>query len=242
MKKVILAAAVLVASASVANAEGYNRVALSYDWQHYSMNKDYTGTDKTEGRSLNGFGINYAHGFGVAENMFVEVGGNFNFGFGSEKGEKVEYAGYWFQDKQKMTNINLRVPVNFVYRFNVSDDFKIAPYVGINFKLNLVTKMKDVVDSNLSKDELKDLGYEEPDWVNVYSDSKENMGDGDYTWNRFQMGWQIGVGFEYQKYYLGVQYGTDFIPAYSHKFEWDGGSSKPKINSQALKISLGYTF
>ena len=27
-----------------------------------------------------------------------------------------------------------------------------------------------------------------------------------------------------------------------HKFEWDGGSSKPKINSQALKISLGYTF
>lgn len=58
MKKVILAAAVLVASASVANAEGYNRVALSYDWQHYSMNKDYTGTDKTEGRSLNGFGIN----------------------------------------------------------------------------------------------------------------------------------------------------------------------------------------
>lgn len=75
MKKVILAAAVLVASASVANAEGYNRVALSYDWQHYSMNKDYTGTDKTEGRSLNGFGINYAHGFGVAENMFVEVGG-----------------------------------------------------------------------------------------------------------------------------------------------------------------------
>ncbi len=60
--------------------------------------------------------------------------------------------------------------------------------------------------------------------------------------NRFQMGWQIGVGFEYQKYYLGVQYGTDFIPAYSHKFEYDGATSKPKVNSQALKISLGYTF
>lgn len=174
--------------------------------------------------------------------MFVEVGGNFNFGFGSEKGEKVEYAGEWFQSKQKMTNINLRVPVNFVYRFNVSDDFKIAPYVGINFKLNLVTKYKDTFDSSLSKDVLEAAGIEEGDWVNVYSDSKENMGDGDYTWNRFQMGWQIGVGFEYQKYYLGVQYGTDFIPAYSHKFEWDGGSSKPKINSQALKISLGYTF
>ena len=165
MKKVILAAAVLVASASVANAEGYNRVALSYDWQHYSMNKDYTNSDKTEGRSLNGFGINYAHGFGVAENMFVEVGGSFNFGFGTEKiGEKFEYDGNWFQDKQKMTNINLRVPVNFVYRFNVSDDFKIAPYVGINFKLNLVSKIKDYVDSNLSEDDL--YGDEKPEWVN----------------------------------------------------------------------------
>lgn len=174
----------------------------------------------------------------LPKTCLVEVGGNFNFGFGSEKGEKVEYAGNWIQSKQKMTNINLRVPVNFVYRFNVSDDFKIAPYVGINFKLNLVSKCKDVVDSNLSKDELKKFGYEEPDWVNLYSDSKENMGDSDRTWNRFQMGWQIGVGFEYQKYYLGVQYGTDFIPAYSHKFE----SSKPKVNSQALKISLGYTF
>ena len=237
MKKVLFAAAMLVAGASIANAEGYNRVALSYDWQHYSMNKEYTG-DKSEGRSLNGFGINYAHGFGVAENMFIETGLNFNFGFGTEKGEKASYGDYWFQSQQKMTNINFRIPVNFVYRINVSDDFKIAPYAGINFKLNLVSKIKDTFDGNLSKSELEDLGYEEAKWVNLYSDSKENMGDKDYTWNRFQMGWQVGVGFEYQKYYLGVQYGTDFIPAYSHNFD----GYKPKVNSQALKFSLGYTF
>lgn len=46
---------------------------------------------------------------------------------------------------------------------------------------------------------------------------------------------RLNIGF-------GVHKDIDFIPAYSHKFEWDGGSSKPKINSQALKISLGYTF
>ncbi len=47
------------------------------------------------------------------------------------------------------------------------------------------------------------------------------MDGSEYTWNRFQMGWQIGVGFQYKPFYLGVQYGTDFIHAYSHKFEED---------------------
>jgi len=235
MKKVLLAAALLVAGASVANAEGYNRVSMSYDWQHFSMNKDYTGSDKSEGRSLNGFGLNYNHGFGVAENMFVEAGLNFNFGFGTENlSEKQEVNGYSFQEKQKMTNINMRIPVNFVYRFNLTDDFTLAPYAGINFKLNLVSKIKDTLDTNWDE-------YDNSDekWVNLYSDSEENMGDKDATWNRFQMGWQVGVGLSYQKYYLGIEYGTDFIPAYSHDFE---GGYKPKVNSQALKVSLGYTF
>ena len=37
MKKVILAAALLVAGVSVANAEGYNRVAVSYDHTNLSL-------------------------------------------------------------------------------------------------------------------------------------------------------------------------------------------------------------
>lgn len=53
------------------------------------------------------------------------------------------------------------------------------------------------------------------------------------------MGWHIGCGFQYSKYYIGVQWGTDFIPAYSHKFE-DG--DKYKVSTSNLKVSLGYTF
>lgn len=246
MKKVLLAAALLVAGASVANAEGYNRVALSYDMQHFGLNKEYTG-DKSEGRNLNGFGLNYIHGFGVAENMFVEAGLSFNFGFGSKETSPKETEGeYWFQSKQKMNNINMVIPVNYTYHFNVAENFTIAPYVGINFKLNLVSKIKDVMDTNVPDNLLEDAGYtkEELDgtWVNLYNDDEKNMGGKDYTWNRFQMGWQVGVNFSYSKYVLGIQYGTDFIPAYSHKFEYDGQSYKAKVSSSALKISLGYTF
>lgn len=43
MKKVILAA-ILLAGATSANAESYNRITLSYDRQNFSANSDYTGT------------------------------------------------------------------------------------------------------------------------------------------------------------------------------------------------------
>ncbi len=74
-------------------------------------------------------------------------------------------------------------------------------------------------------------------------DKGEDAMDGkDNTWNRFQMGWQVGVGVNYERYYLGVQVGTDFIPAYSHKFEYGGESVKCKVNTTNVKVSLGYTF
>lgn len=216
----------------------YNRVSISYDRQHFGYSSDYFG-DKDESINLNGFGLNYTHGFGVAENMFVETGLNFNMGFGKDDiGDKLTEDGFYFQDQRKMNNINLRIPINFVYRFNVADKFSISPYAGINFKFNLVSKVKYTFDTNIPEDILLEEGIEEGEWINLFSDSKENMEDKDYTWNRFQMGWQAGVNFEYSKYVLGVQYGTDFIPAYSHKFD-DG---KMKVNSSALSISVGYTF
>ncbi len=67
----------------------------------------------------------------------------------------------------------------------------------------------------------EDIEWIEGKWCNLFSDSKENMGDKDLTWNRFQMGWHVGVGFQYKPFYLGVHYGTDFIPAYKHKFDFE---------------------
>jgi len=234
MKKIILAAALFVAGIAAAQAENYNRVSVSYDWQHYSMkHSSFVST------SLNGFGLNYNHGFGVAEDMFVEAGLNFDFGFGTANtSEKGNFMSYTMQGKHKMTNINLRVPVNFVYRFGLTDDLTLAPYAGINFKLNLVTKYKVFVDTDIPDEDLQGMDMES-DWVNVYKVGDGGFGHKDYTWNRFQMGWQVGVGLSYQRYYVGLEYGTDFIPAYSHKFD---DKYDFKINTQALKLSLGYTF
>lgn len=214
--------------------KGYNRIGLSYNNDSYGFNKDAKDWFDTEkGTSLNGFGIDYIHGFSISSSlpMFLEVGGNVNFNFGNLFSDEEEYRGVKYEYRTKMQSINLQVPVNYVYRFNVADDFSVAPYVGLNFKLNLIGKVKGVEEA-WEEDEYE---KNEEDWVNLYS--KDDMEDID-TWNRFQMGWHIGVGFQYSKMYLGVQYGTDFIPAFSMSEDGD----KPKINTGSLKINLAYSF
>lgn len=233
MKKIMMAAALLVAGVSFANAEGYNRVAVSFDNTHFGYNKEMKLDQEMDGFGMNGFGINYVHGFGVAENMFVETGLNVDFGWASKKIWEESDEDGTNKEFFKAKNINMQLPVNFVYRIGVGENMWVSPYVGLNFKLNLVSKYRNTWEP------LED-GEKDPDWVNVYSDSeKDGMGHKDLTWNRFQMGWHVGCGFQFSKYYLGVQWGTDFIPAYSHKFE-DG--EKYKVSTSNLKVSLGYTF
>jgi len=57
-----------------------------------------------------------------------------------------------------------------------------------------------------------------------------NTGDKDYTWKRFQMGWQVGVGLNYNSLYIGVGYTKDFIEL----------CKKTKMGYAS--ITLGYNF
>lgn len=235
-------------SFSASDIKDYNRIGISYNNTHYGFNDAY-GKDHSEYNfGLNGVGIDYIHGFSVSSSLplYVETGLNLDFNFGNKKGEKYETAGYWFQDKINYSDINMQVPVNVAWKFAAGDDFSITPYLGINFKVHFSTRFKEGVDTNVSDDLLAQIGYDKSDlegeWISVYDDGEDAMGDKDETWNRFQMGWQVGVGFQYKPIYLGVQWGTDFIPAYSHKYTYDGESETYKINTSNLKVTLGYVF
>ena len=57
-------------AAATANAEDYNRVAISYDNVHFGANKEMKAdffNDAVGGFSTNGVGLNYIHGFGLSE-------------------------------------------------------------------------------------------------------------------------------------------------------------------------------
>lgn len=237
--KPLLIAAFSAFAISSASAEDYNRIGISYNNNHFGFNdwlNDGAFKGLIDGISLNGVGINYIHGFSLSQStpIFIETGINANFGVGSTDTQALLTDGYDYYSTEielKAQNVNLQVPVNFVYRIAASEDVTIAPYAGLNFKFNIVTKIKGKV----SVDDIS----QESDWYSLFSgdDMEEAFGD-DGTGNRFQMGWHIGVGVQYKPIYLGVSYGTDFIAAYSQKF--NGKSAK--INTRNLTVNVGYTF
>lgn len=173
--------AVVAATAAVsgsAYAEGYNRAGISYELETmYPKHGDNL--------NLNGFGLNYIHGFGVSSKLplFVETGAKFSAVFGSIEEKDMGYT--YKTDYQVMS---LAVPVNVAYRFSFADGtMGIAPYLGLNFKFNLLAKGKEGGESyNLFDKDVWDA-------------------------NRFQMGWHVGAVYNWNSIYAGLSFGTDFI-------------------------------
>lgn len=230
--KTLMIAAAVVAASSTAMAD-YNRVSISYDNTRYMYNKDFKVDSDYDGFGANGFGFNYMHGFALPTDhpMYIEVGGNINFMFGANSVLDEDFDKY----RMQFQNVNLQIPVNYTWRFALGDNFKISPFAGLNFKLNMMSKMRYGI-------EYFDGGHEWGKWINLFSDSADNMVHKDYTWNVFQMGWQIGVNFSFRQFVLGLQYGTDFIPAYRHNFKVKNFSSTPAVNTGNFKLSLGFEF
>jgi hypothetical protein len=108
--------------------------------------------------------------------------------------------------------LNIAVPINLAYKIGLTDDISLVPYVGINFKGNLVSKAKYEWD-----DESESYSYFDDD-------------DVEDTWNRFQLGGQVGVGINFKQLYIGYQFQGDFMEL-SKKY-------KMPTNSIVLGISI----
>lgn len=254
MKQIILGAALLMAGIPVAKAEGYNRISFSYDWQKYGMNKDmaiFVNADpdaQKEGLNMNGFGIEYTHGFGIAKNAFIETGLGFTAGYGTKNAVKsLESKEYWFQENMKYSNYCFKIPVNIAYRIPVSDELSISPYAGLNLKINIASLVKFRYKTNIPEETItadEDIVFLNTGSYSLF-DERECfllMGNKDYTWNRLQAGWQIGANVNFKSFSFGVEYGMDFVPAFSQTMELYGETCKAKVNTQALKVLFGYTF
>lgn len=198
--KALALAAVAMACSFSAFADGYNRVNLSYDMETVNPKVG----DNTV---LNGFGISYIHGFGLTPKipLYLEIGGKLSATFGGNSG-----VGYKIDD----TFMNLQVPVNVVYKYKFGNGMAIAPYLGINFKFNVVASEK----------------YTEALASNAEASETINLLKSPYDGNAFQIGWHIGAGFYYRQFYIGLGGGTDFNEFMSN------------VTTGNMSLTLGYTF
>ena len=152
----------------------------------YTGVKAHVDVDGYDDPKYPGFSVGYLRGISLTQKvpLFLEVGGALQFNKWSE-----DYEGATDSE----TLLGLNIPVSLLYKFNITDDFAISPDFGFNFRLNLMGKGKWEYDG------------ESEDW-NLFDDDEM---DGE-AYKRFQVGWHIGVGFDYKFLHLGVDWGTDF--------------------------------
>ena len=189
---------------------GFDRISIGYDAMF--LDNDF-GT-------LNGVNLQYIHGFSVAKvPLFIEVGVDASYNVKDYIDEAlVRYDNHIVTYKEKLNCLSVRIPINVSYRFNIGDKFSIQPYTGFNFKIN------PLFDSYSA---MKYIEWDEEGY-SFYKDSAENK--------MFQWGWQIGLGFNISKLYVGIQYGLDFLPRASV----ERASNIVEYNDDYSPASLSY--
>lgn len=197
----------------VNNAENFSRVTVSYVPMKLLVDMD--GADNMK---VNGVAVGYTYGLNILREtpLFVQFGANLLYGSGkqSESGDEWSY-------EEKLRMLSLNVPVSISYKFGFSEKIFVTPYVGLNFRGNLLASGKYTNSYSMDGENLSE-SYK---WN--YFDKDEV---GDEKWNRFQVGWQLGVGLDYKKLYVGIAYGKDFSELFK----------KGKIS--VTTISIGYNF
>ena len=221
------------------DTNGWSRISVSYN--PLKIVTDYEGSDDL---NMTGFSVGYTKGFNIAKELplFLEVGINGLYASKSLTAEDdkllKELKDQGYNMEQKITSVSLNIPINLAYKFSISNsDISIIPFLGINLKGNIIGKAKYKLDTDLNDtpyDSEKEFWEDFEDELSMKQETnlfdKKEAGGKDAQWKRFQIGWQIGVGLNYNKLYVGISYGKDFTEL----------CKKTKVATTS--ITLGYNF
>lgn len=208
-------------SAGLASS-GYNLFYLQYNAE--SMRYSKSGFSSSS--SCSSISAGFSRGFGISSDLplYIEAGGALKYIWNKENGVT-------------FSMLSLKVPVNVVYSFAISDAFSIEPYAGFYLRGNLIGKEKYENKGGWDDDwDDWDDDWDDTDWsgstsvkdeINLFS--KDDMGDD--AWNRFQFGAQLGVRARINNMFVvGLGYTTDLSNI----------TDNTKFNS--FDVTLGITF
>ncbi len=211
-----LAVAVLATMTANASAQltkdtqGWTRVELSFDAQRMKNKGDnYESVfDKQKGAALG-----FMKGINITSKMplFLELGGRLTWNHSKDT---------WTNGDEKTTFMNIAVPVNAAYKFSfASSPINIVPFFGPNFKFNFYGRTKTTVTDA--------AGHETEGKLKWLSDDGADA-------RIFQLGLNLGVGVNINKFYVGYTFQPDLM-----SYVKNGDDKVRTINNY---ISVGINF
>lgn len=182
----------------------YNSIGTSYSLSSFNgkyedYGDEYQKAIDNSGMSdkLNAFTIGYNRAINLTPStpLYLEVGAALQYAFYSDE-EKEHF-------KYTANMLTAKVPVSLLYHVAIpNSDFAIEPFVGIDFKYNIIGTAKREVTYKYNN-----KTYKDKDKIDNIFDKKKCDG---HPANRFQAGWHVGANFVYKKAFIGISYGQDF--------------------------------
>lgn len=213
MKKIFALAALLLSFGAVVAQDNYTRLQVSYVFNKMTNSEIGDKYITPKGLTLGG-----VMGFLVTDDypVYVEPGVTVSWAHSA-----VDYKAAGLKlGENKFTYMNLAIPINAVYKYEINDMVALSAHAGLNMKLNYLAKQ------HLNPE----IGEKQSfSWL-----SKKDMGSRDDRASIFQLGGQIGVGFHVQDLYIGYQFQTDFVP-----FQKTDGADPHRWLTNY--ITIGYT-
>lgn len=175
---------------------------------------------------FNGFGLGYNIDFLVSKSLPIYVGTGLDLRFVFNN-ETIADAGNYnpIEAKAKTRFINLNLPINVSYRVPVAEGFYLTPQLGLDLRAQLNGRSR--VEANTTGPRNFGL-YSTTTSNDIDLFSKDDLGSEHLK--RFQFGWHAAVNFEYNRFNLGLSYGTDFVKLHKN------------LGASHSLVSLGYTF
>lgn len=255
MKKIIFLAALIVCTLSlnaqessnsilVKDCKGYNRISLGYmgSSYKYSVGGYNLGSMEEAGLpdGIKGVDFGYTRGVSLSKRLpfFLEIGGQINYGTNKLEGYEDEDSYYTDLYETRHHSLAVSLPISLTYKLSFQNGMYIAPYAGMHFDVGILLMDK------VSGLETVHYGYGYDDYSDTYSYySEEDMAgddgeEGMNTFNRFQLGWQVGVNIGYKRFNLGLAYKSCITPMYKEENIF----LKTTIKNHGPLVTLGINF
>ncbi|GBU07474.1 hypothetical protein AwDysgo_08050 [Bacteroidales bacterium] len=119
----------------------------------------------------------------------------------------------------------LQIPVLLLYKFNVSDKFKLYPTIGTFVAYGLSGKINKEYTANGN---------------NIHPPVSEDYFNGNVR--KIDWGTSAGLNLEYNKFVLGVAYEYGFLRVNSTKVEGNAQTKGKNAHNKNFKASVAYVF
>lgn len=169
------------------SGEEYSRFTVSYTMGGFDIDGSYDSELEPAGVTV---GLIHGKPLNTSLPLTLEYGAN------------LTWMNYTDEDDYYTFSLNMldvTVPVNIAYSFELSDGVFLTPFAGPSARINILASGKDTYDDGY---------YDETEKISYFD--KDDVGKNG-VWSRFQIGAQVGVGLTFNKYYVGYQYQWDFM-------------------------------